>query len=971
MRPSFCGAVHPVAAQVAALLVALGSALSASAQDQNDNVTPAGQLLTPTAAPGSAFEYFNPELSKYPDFRPSGGAATVLSPDKKTMVIVISGYNLWYDPTGKQDPAASTEYIFVYDVSSGKPVKKQVIQIPNTFVGAAFDPSGNTLYVGGGKDDDVHIFTRSDDGTWSDTGTPVSLGHKGINGVTPSDAPPETAGLAVTPDGSRLVVCNLENDSVSIVDPHAGTVVGEVDLRPGKINPAQQGVPGGEYPYGVVIKGNDLAYVSSLRDREIVAVSLGTLGEQPAVVARINVKGSPNSLLLNRNQTRLFVTADMEDVVNVIDANTNSLLHTIRTTGPDYAVGNFQPYRGSIPNNLALSPDEKTLYVTNAGNNSLAVIDLSARRVTGLIPTSFWPTAVATSQDGNFLFVTNWKSPAGPNPEHFTNPINSNAANQYVLQLDKAGLLTIPLVTDPGTLDQLTRTVAANNGYSVQPDANDQTMMAGLRNRIKHVIYIVKENRTYDQLLGDLPEGNGDPFITQFGYDVTPNFHRLVTDFVLLDNFYTPGDVSGNGWPWSTAGRETDYGVKSITENYAGRGFSYDTEGTNRDVNVGYARLDRRLQAAPYLTNDPDILPGAVDVAAPDGPEGQKGKGYLWDAALRAGLAIRDYGFFCDLVRYGTTSGNTDISAYQIPLERNPASVNLQVAFPTKPALIRNFDPYFRSFDTAFPDFYREAEWEREFAAFDQNGNLPQLSFVRLMEDHMGNFNRALDMVNTPEKQQADNDYAVARLVDRVAHSSYKNDTLIFICEDDSQDGPDHVDAHRSTAYVVGPYVKHNALVSDRYSTVNLIRTIEDVLGLEHLNLYTATARPMTSCFDLNQQDWDFVAQPSAYLVFGTTLPVPQNPPVSVSGGISTHDAAYWAEKTKDFDFSREDNLFDPQLFNRIIWAGLKGTAPYPAARTGLDLRRNREKLLEQAAILFDLETHLPGLATQTQQSRR
>jgi hypothetical protein len=352
--------------------------------------------------------------------------------------------------------------------------------------------------------------------------------------------------------------------------------------------------------------------------------------------------------------------------------------------------------------------------------------------------------------------------------------------------------------------------------------------------------------------------------------------------------------------------------------------------------------------------------PESIDVAAPDGPGGQIGKGYLWDAAVRQGLSIRDYGFFCNLSRYSSATG-----PYQIPLERDPASKNLQVAFPTKPALIRNFDPYFRGFDTAFPDFYREAEWEREFAAFDQNGNLPQLSFVRLMEDHMGSFSTALDQVNTPEKQQSDNDYAVARLIDRVAHSSYKNGTLIFICEDDSQDGPDHVDAHRSTAYVVGPYVKHNALVSDRYSTVNMIRTIEDVLGLEHLNLYTATARPMTSCFDLNQQDWDFAAEPSPYLVFGTTLPVPRDFSGSLSGGMTTRDAAYWAEKTKGFDFSREDNLFDPLLFNRIIWEGLEGIAPYPTVRTGLDLRQNREKLLERARILHDLEAHLPVLAAQ------
>ncbi len=937
----------------AALAAPLSLALAAASAAADTDFTPAGQRLTPTAAPGSTFELFNPGLLSYPNFRPSGGAATVLSPDQKTLVVVLAGYNDLTNPAGSFDPAASNEYIFVYDVSSGKPVKKQVIQLPNSFVGAAFSPDGETLYVGGGQDDDVHTYTRTG-GAWVETGTAIPLGHRGTNSVVPTDVPPATAGLAVTADGTRVLVANLYNDSVSIVDPVARKVVGEVDLRPGKQNPAQKGVPGGEYPYGLAVKSNETAYLSSLRDREVVVVSLGAA---PKVTARVKVHGSPNSALLSKDGRTLYVTADFEDVVNVIDTETNTLVKTIKTTGPDYVTTGVAKYKGSIPNNLALSPDERTLYVTDAGTNALAIIDLKAGKTTALVPTPFWPTAVAVSRDGSRLFVTNWKSPTGPNPHHA-----SNAANQYVLQLQHAGLLTLAVPTEAGTPEQLTRTVAANNRLTAKPNPTDVKVMGALRGKIKHVIYIVKENRTYDQLLGDLGAGNGDPFIVQFGQKVTPNYHRIATDFVNLDNFYTPGDVSGNGWPWSTAARESDYGVKSITDNYAGRGFDYDTEGTNRDVNVAYPTLKERLAAAPYLTPDPDILPGTADVAAPDSAEDEEGRGYLWDAAVRKGLTIRDYGFFCDLVRYSSAVGPD-----QIPLERDPFSKKLQVAFPAKGVLLANFDPYFRSFDTAFPDFWREREWEREFAQFEANGKLPQLTFLRLMEDHMGSFDAALDGVDTPEKQQSDNDYAVARAIDRVAHSRYKNDTVFLICEDDSQDGSDHVDAHRSTAYVVGAYVKHHALVSTRYSTVNMIRTIEDILGLEHLNLYTATARPMADCFDPAQTDWTFTAKPSAFLVNGTTLPVPRDGTVSADEGVSTHDAQYWAEKTRGFDFSREDHLGNVDRFNRIIWEGLKGSAPYPTARSGEDLRQNRRELLERAGVLKPAGNGLPP-ATASQQ---
>jgi hypothetical protein len=263
---------------------------------------------------------------------------------------------------------------------------------------------------------------------------------------------------------------------------------------------------------------------------------------------------------------------------------------------------------------------------------------------------------------------------------------------------------------------------------------------------------------------------------------------------------------------------------------------------------------------------------------------------------------------------------------------------------PANPELYKYGDPFFRGFDPAYPDFYREAEWEREFDGYVAQGNLPAFEIVQLPVDHMGDFEVAIAGVNTPELQQADNDYAMARLLERVAHSPYRDNTLIFSIEDDAQDGPDHVDAHRTTAYVIGPYVKHDAVVSTYYTTVNMVRTIEDVLGLEHLNLNTATERPMTDVFDLSQKEWTFSAAPSAILAT-TKLPIPASA-FRLPGGSaslrSSHDAAYWAEKTAGFDFSREDQV-DAQKFNRIVWEGVMGTA-YPTERSHADLRSGRNK---------------------------
>jgi hypothetical protein len=473
--------------------------------------------------------------------------------------------------------------------------------------------------------------------------------------------------------------------------------------------------------------------------------------------------------------------------------------------------------------------------------------------------------------------------------------------------------------------------------------------MRALRQRIHHVIYVVKENRTYDQVLGDLGKGNGDPSLAEFPLTTTPNLHAAASRFVTLDSFYDSGEVSGNGWPWSTSARESDAGAKMLPVNYAcspsggpscaaGRGGSYDWEGTNRNVNVGLAGAARMAADPLSASLDADTLPGTGNVAAPDGPDGEMQQGYLWNAALRAGLSVRNYGFFIDLTRYRLAG--TPYQALQIPPTRPPfkksgPGADPPQAWAANPELSPITDPWFRGFDDAYPDFYREQEWESEFADQVANGDLPALSLVRFMADHTGSYAAAIDGVNTPEIQVADNDYAVGKLLEAVAHSRYAADTLVFVVEDDAQDGPDHVDAHRSTAFVIGPCVKQGAVVSEHYTTVNVLRTITDVLGIDHLGTFDAHQRPMSEVFDLARAHWTFKARPSGLLA-GTQLPIPK---AAFAVRLApTHDASYWAARTIGMDFTAEDRI-DAGLYNRVLWEGLMPGRPYPVAPATARLR--------------------------------
>ncbi len=1008
------------------------------------------QSITPLAIPGANFQFldtgmtvtdsFNPQVAPV-EWMASQAVSTSVSPDGGTLLVLTSGFNrVFQGPFPIFDPLFSTEYIFVFDITSQSPVFTQAIPIPNAYHGIVWDPviANHAFYVSGGmgdapfgtdpipytlpnNGDNIHIVQQQGDGTWKavaelDLGQDASnvvAGHPSGNGLpVPNDkiasvnsavyVAPMAAGLAISNDGQTLIVANYYNDSITIftgglsmwqqqwvadagsAQGHQGLYQGkELDLRPGKAaSSPSPGTPGGEYPFWVVIAGNSgpgaTAYVSSLRDREIDVVNLGevcgngttgpncVITTNPSVTARISVKGQPNKMTLNKAHSLLYVAEDESDTVDVIDLNPgdrgvpgqtgparlNTVIETIPVVAPADALQHFAltQYTGANTNSVTLSPDETQLFVTNGNLNDLAVVQLSGTNtgdhVVGLIPTGWYPNSVSFNADGSWAYVVNSKSPTGANPNwcYVYGPAGYPTcmpANEYNPQLTKAGLLSFPVAGAIANLSNLTTQVTTNNRFAATSTTGP--VLAAVQQGVQHVIYILKENRTYDQILGDLGRGNGDPSMALFGQAITPNQHNLAQTFVTLDNFRASAETSNDGWPWSTSARAPDVIEHQFPVNYAQRGLSLDSEGLNRNVNVALPTLAQRQASDPLMPggalspdaeDGEDLLPGQTDTAAPDGPDDEVNTGYLWDDALRAGLTVHSYGFFVDTNCYNEPRCQT-------PLAHDPFQTKTVVAPSTNVSLAPYTDPYFRGFDPSFPDFYRFKEWERDFDANYANGGLPNLTLVRFMHDHTGNFAAAIDGVNTPDRDVADNDYAVGLLVQKIANSPiYKNNTLIFVVEDDSQDGGDHVDSHRTTAYVAGAWVK-NGVVSTAYNTIDFIRTMEEVLGLQPMNLNDALATPMSDVFNTSAAPWSFTATPAAIL-YCTSLPLP-GPAQSCLN--PTPNAAYWARVTKGMDFRDADRL-DGGVFNRILWKGLMGNQPYPAAPTGIDLSQNRDQLL-------------------------
>jgi DNA-binding beta-propeller fold protein YncE len=909
---------------LAAALLSLGSGASAEPAKQ---LLPTGQALTPTAAPGARFTPLVAQVGPHPSYIADGAAAIAVSPNKREMLVLTSGYNRYNGADGKRLDAQSTQYVFRYAISDRGARWVQTLQVPNSFGGIAWQPDGRGFVVGGGVDDAIYLFARR--GSQFATAGKIPLGHKAGLGA---DVLPQAAGVAVNPDGRRALVANYYNDSVSLIDLAQKTVIAEQDLRPGKIVPASSGVSGGEFPFAIAWADSAHAWVSAPRDRQLVALTI--TGDRLSVTGRVKTIGEPTALLVDPKSHRLVATEDNADRLAIIDTTTGSLTAEPRLALP-MALAAPPLGKGLNPNGLA-ALDDGRLLVTLGGINALAV--LNSGTVEALIPTGWYPSAVATSAGNRSVFVVNRKSPPGPNPHgcapelaiYRGQPNACGAANQYIYQLEKAGLLQFPM-PNQRQLAATTLQVASNIGLPGAAErAAAEARMAQIRARVKHVLFIIKENRTYDQLLGDLEVGNGDPHLAILGRALSPNHHRLARQFVTLDNFYDSGEVSATGWSWSTAARATDLTEKTTPVNYADRGLAYESEEADRFVYAQQTAAERHA-TNPKLSADPDLLPGPALLTAPDPDDDDlPNQGFLWNAAIGAGLSVRNYGFADASIYDANVPGS-------VPVVREPFKEKRRIFTPGDRLLASRSDPYFRGFDQKLADYWRVLEWQREYDLQEAAGTLPQLTLLRISHDHFGDFDKAIDGVNTVETQMADNDYSLGLVVERIARGKAADSTLIFVIEDDAQNGADHVDARRSVAFVIGPYVRHGALVSTRFTTINLVRTIEAVLGLKPLGLNDALAEPMADVFDPAVRQWSYRAE-AADILRTTQLPIAADRFTGTqASACSGRSADFWAAAMKGQNFSSEDRL-DAAAFNSALWRGL-GSGPEPVTRDGRDLR--------------------------------
>jgi hypothetical protein len=900
----------------------------AAARDDDDGITAPGLALTPLAMPGARLTRLGTLDGTATAPAITNPSAMATSPDGKMLAVLTSGFNGMAKPNGVTDLAHSTERLMLFRIGAQGATKVAEAPLLASFGGLAWSPDGRRIAVTLGVGDAVALFRWNGQALSAD-GTPIALGHKEGLGLR---VKPAAAGVTWA-SADRLLIANFFNDSVSLVDIGARRVASEIDLRPGKIDPAQRGVPGGSYPYRIVMASPTRAVVSAPRDRELLTLVID--GDALRVAARVKAIAEPTALL-PLPDGRVIATGDNSDTLIALAADGASVA--------EYPIDAFaSPHpsgrpRGLNPNALAMGAKGRLL-VTLGGINAVASIDLartlaepsgSAARLVGMAPTGWYPDAVAVA--GGYLVVANFKGIPGPNPRACRHGLGTKsgdeaacrASGQYVLQLQIGSLLSAPLPGD-ATFAALGTRVASN--LKLPPAAQAQaaeTVMASLRGRIRNVIYIVKENRSYDQVLGDLRPGDGDATLALFPGAMTPNHHALARQFVTFDRFFDAGEVSATGWSWSTQARAVDMLERITPVGYAGKGLAYEAEGTNRFINVALDAAGRHA-ANPDVPDDPDLLAGNADLTATDAPDGEAGAGTLWAMAMAKGLSVRNYGFYGDLSRYQKEAG-----ANRIPRERHPFAVGLRVMWAADKRLDPVTDPYFRSFDQGFPDYWLVEEWKRDWLPRVAAGQTPRLTLLRIDHDHFGDFDEAIDGVNTPDRQMADNDYALGRVVEAVANSPAAADTLIAVVEDDAQNGADHVDAHRSVAYLIGPGVKRGAVISTRYSTVNLVKTIERLLDLPPLGLNDSIALPMSDAFDTTalSKPWAYTAswpQP----LDATALPKPAGQQASErpSGILPERPAAWWSAAMAGQNFASEDKL-DTEKFNAALWRGMKGTTP-------------------------------------------
>ncbi len=732
------------------------------------------------------------------------------------------------------------------------------------------------------------------------------------------------AGLSLGMSGGeeRILVASDNSDEAILLNCSDGHIVQRFDLSTFKRIP-------GSLPYATVMSGDGKHGFVSLWNASAVAELDLALGRVRRIIPlrkpTVPLEGGshPTALLLSHDDSRLFVALTNRDEIEVLDTKSGKVSYTLSTKLPG------QRYGGSDPEYLSLSADEKTLFSANAISDSIAVFDVSnptaesPLRAMGFIPTEWYPTVVAAT--ANDLLIGSAKGRgSGPNPKLLKLGQDGQPEYPYNPAMTHGSLARIPLAELKTKLASWTEQVMATNASQGN---TDKIPFAGGENKIRHVIYIIKENRTYDQVLGDIAEANGDPSITMYGQDITPNQHKLARQFGILDNFYDSGDVSGDGHVWSTSASISDYVEKTWPIGYRGHEHTYDSEG--------------------------QLLNGiAVEDELPDAEEPTGG--YLWKNFSKHGITYRHYGEFI-VSRWCNEPQNAKVAvtgppkvagvacARKVikkgePLEKNVGAPHGSASpYPWDiPVLAKNiagevelrghFDPAFPDFEVSYPDQLRTDEFLNEFHGFLASRHagkdtMPQFILLRLPNDHTLGGTKGSP---APAASVADNDLAVGRVVDAISHSPYWDDTAILILEDDAQDGPDHIDSHRSTALVISkyapsgkggvgksaPFVEHHF-----YTTVNMVRTIEALLDVPPMNANDSRAAVMAPLF----------SGP------GTQAPFTADFRNRDNGLLYQINTKEWKEG-RNLDFKHADAV-DTVVLNKFLWEDRMGAVPMPAPK--------------------------------------
>jgi YVTN family beta-propeller protein len=737
-----------------------------------------------------------------------------LSPSKKYLAVTNNGQ--------------SGQSLQLIDVRSQKILAE--VAIAKSWVGLAFSADDKFLYASGGNDNWIVRYANEKNKlAVKDT---FVLGAPWPEKISP-------AGIAIDDKNNLLYVVTKENNSLYVINTQTKAIAKQLPL-------------GGEGYTCILSPDKKTLYISCWGSDTIRLYDT----RRELFTGAVAVGDNPNDLCITRNGAFLYVANANDNSVSVVDIKKQKVIETLNAAlYPDAP-------SGSTTNGVALSEDERTLYIANADNNCLAVFDVRSpglSRSMGFIPTGWYPTSVRVI--GKNIFVANGKglssmaNPYGPNPTgkrqkvayqqgDTTKPIGV----QYIAGLFRGSLSIIP-VPNEKQLGIYSQSVYRNTPYTKEQETlakgeagNPIPQKIGDPSPIKHVFYIIKENRTYDQVLGDIPEGNGDTSLVLFGERITPNQHALVKKFVLLDNFYVDGEVSADGHNWSTGAYATDFLEKTWPTSYGGRGGGYDAEG-NRSV--------------------------------------ANNKNFIWDMCKKNNVSYRTYGEFADNNK------------------------------PNIPSLAGHLCPYYTGWNESVRDTTRFFQWKREFDSLLAANSVPQFNTLRFINDHTEGLRKNRP---SPFAHVADNDLAVGMFVEYLSKSPLWNESVVFIVEDDAQNGPDHVDAHRSPAYLAGGMVKRAFVDHTPYTTSSVLRTIELILGLSPMSQYDAAATPMWRCFTAETNSAPFISLPSNVDLDEVNIAVNE-----------------WQRKSEEFDFTMEDRAPD-QEFNEVLWFAVKGAdVPFPA----------------------------------------